>query len=68
MGPGSTVFMLLFSMFILTFLSGFWPGIIKDPKTVNLVGVLGGGFLMGSAIVIVLPEAIHSLVSSSRSQ
>ena len=55
-------------MFILTFLSGFWPGIIKDPKTVNLVGVLGGGFLMGSAIVIVLPEAIHSLVASSRSQ
>lgn len=68
MGPGATVFMLLFSMFVLTFLSGFWPGIIKDPKTVNLVGVLGGGFLMGSAIVIVLPEAVHSLVSSSRSQ
>jgi hypothetical protein len=53
-------------MFVLTFLSGYWPRFIKDPKLINLVGVLGGGFLMGSAFLIVLPEAIDSLFHGNK--
>jgi hypothetical protein len=53
-------------MFVLTFLSGYWPRFIKDPKLINLVGVLGVGFLMGSAFLIVLPEAIDSLFHGNK--
>lgn len=53
-----SVILILTAMFIVTFLSGYWPGAIKDPKIVNLLGILGGGFLMGSAVLIVLPESI----------
>ena len=57
--------MLLCGMFLATFMAGYWPGIISDTRTVNLIGILGGGYLMGAALVIVLPEAIHTLIEST---
>ena len=52
-------------MVFVTFASGFMPGIIRSPKIINIVAIIGGGFLMGAALVIVLPESVKALVDSN---
>jgi zinc transporter ZupT len=64
MGTIFAVISLLLAMFIVSFVAGYWPGVIKDTKVVNLLGIIGGGFLMGSAVLIVLPESINVLANS----
>lgn len=66
MDPLWSVIILLLFMFMLTFISGYCPGLIKSPKAENLMGILGGGFLMGVALIVVLPEAVKALVDANR--
>ncbi len=62
------VIALLFTMFLITFISGVCPGILNNHKLINLFGILGCGFLIGSAILIVLPESIKALVEANITQ
>ena len=66
MEPTFVVVLVSLSMFVVSFLAGYFPGVIKDPKVVNLLGILGGGFLMGSALLIILPESVKVLVDANQ--
>lgn len=58
------VLSILLMSFLVSFLAGFSPNSIKHPKMTNLVAVAGAGFLMGVALLIVLPESVKALVDS----
>ena len=45
-----------------TFLSGFAPNFIKNRKALNLLAVLGGGILLGTALFVILTESVRMLV------
>lgn len=67
MGVILGVIALLSTMSIITFISGISPGAFNNTRLVNLFGILGCGFLIGSAILIVLPESIKALVDANYS-
>lgn len=59
------VIFLMTCMFAVTFIFGYLPNVFKQPKVINLVGITGGAFLMGAALVIVLPESVKALVDAN---
>ena len=60
------VAILMTSMFAVTFIFAYLPNVIKQPKVINLVGITGGAFLMGAALVIVLPESVKAVVDANK--
>jgi hypothetical protein len=59
------VLLVLLAMFGVAFLAGLAPRFVMEyPKAMNLVAVLGAGFLLGVSILIVLPESVAALIES----
>ena len=56
---------IVLSMFITTFLCGSLPNLVSNPKNMHLLSVIGGGFMMGTALIIVLPESVKVIVDAS---
>lgn len=53
------------SMFIVTFLIGYVPTLIKtNRKFMNLIAIYGAGLLVGAAIIVILPEGMLVLFQS----
>lgn len=56
---------LALSMFAVSLISGLSPTMFSaKPKINNIVAIIGAGFLLGAALIVLLPEAIHSLYES----
>ena len=48
-----------------TFICGYAPSLINaSPKIMNLVAIYGAGVIIGSAIVIILPESTSILINA----
>ena len=61
----SQVFLLSFGMFVSTFLLGYLPQVFKLNKTLlDLVSIFGAGLLVGTALLIIIPEGLMVLISS----
>jgi zinc transporter ZupT len=48
-----------------TFASGYFPNVFTNKKVLNLLAVFGGGFLLGVAILVVLPECVGLMVTQN---
>ena len=52
-------------MFILTFSLGYLPTKMAAPtKIMNLISIYGAGLLVGSALILIIPEGMSVLYSS----
>jgi hypothetical protein len=63
--PFISTFLILLAMFLLTFISGFLPSLISNKKHMHLISIVGGGFMMGTALIIVLPESVKAVVDAN---
>lgn len=53
------------AMFISTLGLGMLPQVLKiDEKYMRLISIYGGGLLVGSALIIIVPEGIKVLIGS----
>ena len=63
----STAFLIYFGLFVGTFLCGYLPSCIKalaSPKVMNMIAIFGGGTIIGTAMVIVLPESVVVMINT----
>jgi hypothetical protein len=56
-------FLMLLGLVVVTFCSGYLPNIFTNKKLLNLLAVFGGGILMGTALLVVLPESVGILMT-----
>jgi len=58
---------IVLAMFLVTLFCGSLPNLVSNPKNMHLLSVVGGGFMMGTALIIVLPESVKLIVDAHQS-
>ena len=65
MNSSTQVVVMCLGMFILTFSLGYLPTKMAAPtKIMNLISIYGAGLLVGSALIVIIPEGMSVLYSS----